>query len=94
MLSKSILVALLLALPSYGQEPDARKPLCTKQNLGMLWHDTDAASPRAAVEICSVAAWRYRWKPATVDVSELLRKARRGDTPRDAEAAPAPKPAN
>ena len=67
----------LLAIPCCAGE--AGKPPCNKQNRGRLWPDqanTDPAAlkqagQRGELQMCTLGAFRYRWQPLTVHVSQL-----------------------
>jgi hypothetical protein len=69
------LVQVLLMLAAAG--PDRR--VCNAASVGRMWPDAANDNPRMVMklsrcgelEICTRAAWRYRWKPATVTIEQL-----------------------
>jgi len=88
--TRSTLLMLLFAAACYAQE-GGDKPACTRANLGMVWRETNLAGTKTAVEICTAEPWRYRWKSATVDLSELRKRSKpRGSADR---SRPPAKPA-
>jgi hypothetical protein len=58
---------------------EARKPVCNARNLSQLWPEEANISKDTArqlyqsgeLEMCTLVAWRYRWKHISVNVRDL-----------------------
>jgi len=53
------------------------KPPCNAKNQGEVWPAPKARAACVPVEICTLEVWKYRWEPATVDVSRMAKDQRR-----------------
>ncbi len=64
------------------------KPTCNSHTRGHLWPPDSGKKAGAAVEVCTVRTWRYRWEPVTVSYADLLRESsRKGKTGHGAASA-------
>ena len=71
-----MLVPALMGSLCCAQDGQAQKPACNAENHGMLWPEHISGHDQVPVEMCSVHLWKYKWRPLTVDVSDLVKGAR------------------
>ena len=82
-------MATTLVLGCALAEPPPRPP-CNARNQGMMWPEARPRDACTEVQVCTRQVWRYRWQPATVDVSRLAKGARHGSVWAAASAAARP----
>ena len=81
---------MVIAATALANEPQAsKKPACNAQLRGHFWPEAANSDPQLArklsqcgeLEICSMATWKYKWRPVAVNVRQL------GKTPQQPTAA-------
>ena len=89
-----MLVPVLMGISCWAQGGQAQKPVCNTENRGMLWPVHISGHDRVPVEMCSVHLWKYKWRPLTVDVSDLVKSAkpRQGEPALTSATIPIPAP--
>ena len=77
---KRLAVCVLAAASGLAEQPElAKKPACTAANHGRFWPEAANSDTKAArrysqcgtLEICALGAWKYKWKPLSVNVRQL-----------------------
>jgi hypothetical protein len=78
---KRIVLCVLVAATALAkdQETNIQRPACKAAIRGHFWPDaanTDVIAARrlaqcGSLDICTATAWRYKWKPVTVNVRQL-----------------------
>jgi hypothetical protein len=69
---RSLLIPCVIVFCGWSQEPE--KPPCDAQHRGDVWPKAAAGAAKRPLEMCTRGAWKYRWEPVTVSVSQLAKE--------------------